>query len=1016
MIESTSSIFDRLKIDGQPVANSRAVVICNQARFTVLTSRLIRLEWSPTGQFEDRATYAFPNRWAKTPRFVQDRCRDLLTLKTDDLFLSYKDDGQPFHPANLSITFQLNGQSRIWQPRMKNTGNLRGTRRTLDLCTGGTTLQEGLLSRDGWTLVDDSGTPLWNRDQSWVEARPDGHLYDWYFFGYGHDYKATLHDYLQFGGAIPLIPRYVLGAWWSRYWAYHVDDLKQLVNDFNMYEVPLDVLVVDMDWHSPEGWTGYTWNRDLFPDPEGFLAWVHAQDLGVTLNLHPAQGVQAHEEAYPKFAELMGHDAALGEAISFRPTDKTFIQLYFELLHHPLENQGVDFWWLDWQQGESTDVKNLDPLTWLNHLHFQDSSRRGTRPMLYSRWGGLGNHRYPIGFSGDTFSTWESLHFQPYFTATAANVCYGWWSHDIGGHLGPTDPELYARWVQFGAVSPCLRLHSSKNPLDERRPWAFPEPVFQAAKAAIEFRYQLLPYLYSAAHHASVQGLALCTPLYYDYPENEDAYHAHGQYFLGADLIAAPIVRPADPETGLAPIEVWIPEGDWIEYTTLEVFHGPAWVRRFGDLNRIPVFARAGAILPFAPATLRTRRFDGSHIDLVIFPYADGQFELYEDDGLTEGYENAASETTLIRSVIRDAHTFAISIAGSEGNCDSLPARRSFSLHLKKIPSAQSITLNQRELSDWHFDAARNELVIALPELGRHIPLEIVVQTVEDVQNPILAKQKQPFIHFIDYEIFDDARNQLGTIVIVPTGSPCDAEIEWTLECDGVTQSSGITLENCRTRQIVQCPFQDSGNLATFRWQVSVRLVWRGQTLHETYRSKDAYPGINHWSVFTAERQSTKIGDVLTSDGRCNPALAWRPVAQTVEQMRNIKQPFGLVLSETVDARTAATHEAYLRTTLVSPSAQALTLYMESIDGEHRCFLNGVEVFPVPAVQHAHVHPMLYLPAAPTQTYYTLPLAAGINELLVMTRPDANLRWWGVGATVFEASGDVYTAMNAAHA
>ena len=183
-----------------------------------------------------------------------------------------------------------------------------------------------------------------------------------------------------------------------------------------------------------------------------------------------------------------------GEAIPFRITDKRFVKHYFELLHHPMERDGVDFWWMDWQQGEASEMEGLDPLPWLNHLHFPDSTRRGRRPMLYSRWGGLGNHRYPIGFSGDTYVAWPALQFQPYMTATASNVAYGWWSHDIGGHMGgATEPELYARWVQFGALSPCLRLHATKDPLAERRPWKYPHEVYEAARAAFHLRYQLVP-------------------------------------------------------------------------------------------------------------------------------------------------------------------------------------------------------------------------------------------------------------------------------------------------------------------------------------------------------------------------------------------------------------------------------------------------------------------------------------------------------------------------------------------
>src|SRR5262245_31344400 len=193
----------------------------------------------------------------------------------------------------------------------------------------------------------------------------------------------------------------------------------------------------------------------------------------------------------------MGIDPQKKKQISFDISEQRFMEAYFEILHHPQEKMGVNFWWMDWQQGTKSRVKGLDPLWGLNHLHFQDLGRDGRkRPFVFSRWGGLGNHRYPIGFSGDTIIDWRSLAFQPYFTSTAANVGYGWWSHDIGGHFRVDGtPELYLRWVQFGVFSPIFRLHSSNMPELDRRPWSRPEPVYQAARAAMQLRYQLIPYV-----------------------------------------------------------------------------------------------------------------------------------------------------------------------------------------------------------------------------------------------------------------------------------------------------------------------------------------------------------------------------------------------------------------------------------------------------------------------------------------------------------------------------------------
>ncbi len=418
-----------------------------------------------------------------------------------------------------------------------------------------------------------------------------------------------------------MLPRFALGNWWSRYWEYRQDELRDLMLEFRQKEVPLSVCIIDMDWHLTEtgnaasGWTGYTWNRDLWPDPAGFIAWLHEQGLRTALNLHPADGVWPHEAQYEAMARWMGRDLpaqqdlAGAEPVHFDLADPHFVEGYFKILHHPMEAEGVDFWWLDWQQGQrmvhsqQPVAEVMDPLWWLNHLHFYDLGRDGTkRPFIFSRWGGLGNQRYPIGFSGDSLVTWATLEFQPYFTATAANVAFGWWSHDIGGHWGGVEePELYARWVQFGVFSPIMRLHSTKNPFHDRRPWGNGADAFRVARSAMQLRHMLIPYIYSMAWQTTQTNIPLVTPLYYWHPEREEAYRCRNQYFFGSELMLAPFVTPQHPETRLSRHTVWLPPGDWFDFNSGEYFRGDRTLTVYGTLDDIPVFAHAGSIVPLGP-------------------------------------------------------------------------------------------------------------------------------------------------------------------------------------------------------------------------------------------------------------------------------------------------------------------------------------------------------------------------------------------------------------------------------
>ena len=310
-----------------PVAEPRAVVTLGKARFTVLAPELIRMEWAADGKFEDHASFVFLNRRLPVPPFEHEvaGAGQKLTIKTSALALTYTPGAVGrFRPDNLAIELTVNGKRVDWHPGLVDPENLQGTTRTLDGALGEKTkepIEPGLVSRSGWAVVDDSTRPLFDSADfrflqgekspwPWVIERPAGERQDWYFFGYGHDYYKALGDYVRVAGRIPLPPRFAFGAWWSRYWAYSDQEIEELIRGFHENDIPLDVFVIDMDWHPtfsgergkwdasghPKGWTGYSWNRLLFPDPDQFLVTLHADGLKTSLNLHPASGIQPLED------------------------------------------------------------------------------------------------------------------------------------------------------------------------------------------------------------------------------------------------------------------------------------------------------------------------------------------------------------------------------------------------------------------------------------------------------------------------------------------------------------------------------------------------------------------------------------------------------------------------------------------------------------------------------------------------------------------------------------------------
>jgi alpha-glucosidase (family GH31 glycosyl hydrolase) len=624
-----------------PIARRESVLAGDHWRITVLLDGLLRLEWSDDGGFEDRASTFAVRRDHPTPKFTVNESDEQLEIITDRLHLAW--DRQPFSSAGLSVRVR-GAVSAHWATWRWGTAprTLGGTGRTLDDADGAIPLEPGVVSRDGIAVVDDSESFLFT-EAGWIDRRMPGRR-DVYVFAYGHDYPDAVRALYAVSGAPPVLPRWALGNWWSRYHAYSAPEYLELLDRFDAERVPFAVAVLDMDWHRvtsvpPQygtGWTGFSWEPELFPDPAAFLAELHRRGLRVTLNLHPHDGVQPFEDAFPAMAEAMGVDPAADLGVPFDITSERFAEAYFDALLHPLEKQGVDFWWIDWQQGQLSNVPGVDPLWMLNHLHFVDSERDGRRGLTFSRYAGPGSQRYPVGFSGDSVITWDSLRFQPYFTATASNIGYGWWSHDIGGHIfGVRDDMLTVRWIQLGVFSPINRLHSSSNPFLQKEPWAYPEQARNAFGRALRFRHRLVPYLHSMNYRAA-EGEPLVRPMYWDRPMTRAAYDVPSQFLFGDSLLVAPITDPNDEVTLMGSTEAWLPEGTWADIFSGTVYRagaGGQHIRLHRDDKSIPALLMAGAVLPLTRDASVRPDTNPPALELLLLPGADGTRELVEDDG-----------------------------------------------------------------------------------------------------------------------------------------------------------------------------------------------------------------------------------------------------------------------------------------------------------------------------------------------------------------------------------------------
>ena len=715
MVDST--LFSLATLNAHPAMNPDSVIQGDHWRIGLITDALVRFEWSDSGRFVDDATQmAMVRDFGEKPEFTVTERNGWLEIDTPSLHISYNQ--RKFSPEGLYATVKhVNAIENTWHYGDVQRRNLGGTYRTLDEANGRIPVDPGVNSTDGWAIIDDSKSNViretaevngnHNDFGTWVTPKEEPTT-DLYLFGYGHRYREAVHALYRLTGPTPLLPRFVLGNWWSRYHRYTETEYRQLVERFEKEGIPFTTAVIDMDWHLVDdvdpkygsGWTGYTWNKDFFPDPKRFLNWLHEHGMKATLNVHPRDGVRAFEELYPQVAKAMNIDPESGEAVQFDLTDPKFMEVYFDQLHHPMEEDGVDFWWIDWQQGGLTRQPGLDPLWGLNHLHYLDSARndgsdyseRNPRPLTFSRYAGPGSHRYPIGFSGDTVVTWESLKFQPEFTACASNIGYGWWSHDIGGHMfGYRNEELEARWYQLGAFSPINRLHSSNSPFSGKEPWNFNRDVSAAMVDALRLRHAMMPYLYTMNYRAAEAGRPLVEPMYWQNPDTPDAYEVPDEFRFGTELVVAPIVSPDDAAACRGRADAWLPQGEWFDF-----FDGRRYVssdaagRRlevWRSLDRTPVFAKAGAIVPLQDVAESGEAVNSianpQALRVLVFPGADGSFVMREDRG-TWG---ATSADTAIAFTWggADASPSAFTVAPVTGDTSAVPELRDWTVVFRGV-------------------------------------------------------------------------------------------------------------------------------------------------------------------------------------------------------------------------------------------------------------------------------------------------------------------------------------------
>jgi alpha-glucosidase (family GH31 glycosyl hydrolase) len=664
----------------------------NTYRITVLSERLLRLEYNPKGVFNDNLTLLVSNRDFSIPKFKIEEDSKYIVITTKYFMMQYSKERPfkgPFFAPDSYLKVKLNNTDKIWYITQPEARNYKSSSTSLDNYPH-IKLENGLYSTDGFATINDSNPII--RNENGILQKTNSEEIDIYLFMYKRDFGLCLKDYFTLTGYPPLLPRYALGIWWNRDRIYNFDNIKELIKTFNKYEIPLSVLLLSEFWHIKDASninaykTGFTFNNILFPNPEELTKYMHQRGVKLGLNIDPTEGIRIEESGYKNMAYDLGLEGK--ETIPFNIYDKMFAINYLDKLINPLLDKGVDFLWLDYKD-------DLDNLKALDYYHMKTYERNNEkRAFLLTRNSLTSSHLYGALYSGETEVSWNELRYLPFYNSNSSNIGLSWWSHDVGGYKnGIEDSELYLRYVQLATFSPIFRFSAMRGPYYKREPWLWDIKTYTITKDYCNLRQKLIPYIYTENYKYHHTGLPLIQPLYYNYPEIYDEPDYKNEYYFGSELLVSPITKQKDLVMNRAVERIYLPSGIWYDYKTGKKFVGDKRYVVFYKDEDYPVFIKAGGILPFS--ILKDNRNDVSNpkeMEIQIFPGKSNIYKLYEDDGYSSLYKEGYYIITAIDYNYM-ANNYTVIIHPIEGKTEIIPRLRDYIIKFRNTKKADSIEL-----------------------------------------------------------------------------------------------------------------------------------------------------------------------------------------------------------------------------------------------------------------------------------------------------------------------------------
>lgn len=722
-----------VKDNSKLVSDKDSYIVGNKYRISVLSPRLIRLEYSPNGVFEDRATSRVINRRFPKTQYAITESETLIQVDTGVFTLTYAKD-KDFKSSSLSSNIKaiLNNTKIEWQANSPEAKNLFSINYSIDSMKDKIVLDKGLYSLDGYYLLDDSDSLVLDENDLFVE-REKG-VKDLYLFMYNKDFEGCLSDYFTLTGYPSMIPRYALGTWWYKNDNYSNDDIVNLVNSFNNDNIPMSLFLLGDYWHDNNNF--YIPNIDL----KGVSSYLNSNNIRLGLTINPNLEIKNGSNEYNVINNYLSSDK-----LKFIPFSNEKIGVYFNLIINNLESQGVNVFNIDYNN--ILDKMNL----WkINHYHYGKNELGNNRGLILSRNPGIAPHRYPIMWSGKTLVNWTTFGLLPRYNMGGYNLGVSFIAHPIGGYKGGIeDDELFLRYIEFACFSPIFLLASEGGKYYKREPYKWNSRIKDHVIHYINLRYKLIPYLYSESYNYHKTGHALVKPFYYDYPNILDEPLYKNQYFFGRDFFIAPITIRKNSVTGRVMQKVFVPNGIWFDFKLGKKFIGNKYYNNFYKEEDYPVFVKAGAIIPL---NVNVKEDIPSTLEVNVYPLSDGEYCLYEDDGISKNHEKGLYMITKFNYKY-DIDNYTFSISKSDGK--NLLNKRNYIIRFKNTRNISNVNINDNTIK-YSYGYDKNDFIINIENLmvGRKLDINISGKDILVSSERLINEEIKEILYDLEIETY----------------------------------------------------------------------------------------------------------------------------------------------------------------------------------------------------------------------------------------------------------------------